>query len=200
MTQVAREWFGAPGQSDGMPAARRRIGRLLRAGLIERRKVLWQVPPLVSCTRAGVALASSTLKPYSLRLFDLQHNLQVVDIASALTRRHPGATWTTERELRAGEFRIGARHSDYLHLPDGVFECPVGHRVAVELDRTPKSSARYGRLVSDYLDAIAIREVNAVVWIVSASALAKRIQAAIADERATDVASVVIWAGGEFKW
>jgi hypothetical protein len=90
--------------------------------------------------------------------------------------------------------------SDYAHLPDGIYEDPSGARVAVELDRTPKSSARYGRLVSDYLDAVAQGSLTSVLFVVANGGLAARIRKAITEERAADVASVVVWAGGAFDW
>ncbi len=196
--QIARDWFGEQGTEDGMPAARRRIRLLRRAGLLVTHRLLWRVSPLVTCTRTGASAAASSLKPYSPRLFDLQHNLQVVDIASALLRSHPAGTWRTEKELRAGGFRVATYLSDYAHLPDGIYEAPGGAQVAVEFDRTPKSSARYGRLVSDYLDAVAQGSLTSVLFVVANGGLAARIRKAITEERAADVAAVVVWAGGTF--
>ena len=200
LAQVAREWFGTAGAPDGAPAARRRLAALERARLIRRQRLLWHAPSLVTCTTSGAKLVSSPLAPYVPRLFDLEHDLEVVDIACAVTRRHPEGSWITERELRAGRVMLPMQKRDYLHLPDGVFEWAGSRRVAFELDRTPKSSARYERLLIDYLDAFARGELSGLVWVVSNDSLARRIEATIREQRAADVASVVVWSGELFTW
>ena len=162
---------------------------------------MWLVPSVVTCTRWGAAMASSPLAPCVPRLFDLEHNIAVVNIASEITRRHPEGLWITERELRAGRITLLTRNREYLHRPDGVFQCGEGRGVAFELDRTPKSSARYERLLSDYLDTFARGDqLTGVVWVVESRTLATRIQAVISEQRAADVASVVLWSDGRFVW
>jgi hypothetical protein len=197
---VARVWWGIGGAPAGAPAARRRLAVLERARLIWRQRLLWHAPSVVTCTTSGAKLVSSPLAPYVPRLFDLEHDLAVVDIAGAVTRRHPEGSWITERELRAGRITLPMHKRASLHLPDGVFEWAGSRRVAFELDRTPKSSARYERLLIDYLDAVSRGELSGLVWVVSNRSLARRIEAIIREQRAADVASVVVWLGETFTW
>lgn len=190
--QVMRHWFGTPGQLDGASAARRRIRYLTDAGLLATTAPLFGQPPVVTATRLGARLVGSELPLAHLALTEVIHDLAVLDLSRDLTSLYAGSAWLTEREVRHGL----PKFTELLHhrgeVPDGILVLASERRVAIEYDRTPKSSARYRSLVEGHLRSMHDGLWEEVWWVVDATATAHRIRAAIDEERANDVASVVL--------
>jgi hypothetical protein len=75
----------------------------------------------------------------------------------------------TERELRrdamaaARERGTGRLFDGAPHVPDGVLVLPSGRRVAVELDRSAKGSARYRAILRWYAAGMAYAGVRRLV-------------------------------------
>jgi hypothetical protein len=99
---VVAELYGV-----GDRVARRHVGRLERAGFAGRLTVAgqqWVVP-----TRAGLRFADLEHEPWAPRAWKLEHVEQVARLRLALQRLYPGATWTSERQIRSRWANSGAR-------------------------------------------------------------------------------------------
>ena len=88
------------------------------------------------------------------------HHLAVADLAVILLRDYPGATWTTERELRRLAGRATPQGEFPGHPPDGALLLH-GRRLAMEVELTAKSPGSYRRIMRWYAAAL---EFDAVVW------------------------------------
>ena len=146
------------------PSALRRLRLLEDAGLLARDRVLVALPPVVRATPAGTRLAGCDLAPASLDLARIAHNVALVDLSEELLAAHPGSAWTTERELRRDRMRAaraGGRWERQRRVPDGLLRLAAGTRIAIELDLTPKRSARLDLLAGAYA---VDRDVDTVWW------------------------------------
>ena len=161
-------------------AARRRLRALERAGLLVSDRVLAAHPAVVRATPRGARLAGCDLAPASLDLARIRHNLALVDLSEQLLATHPGSSWTTERELRRDRMRA-ARNGDawerQRRVPDGLLLLADGTRVAVELDLTPKRSARLDLLAGAYA---VDRDVDTVWWYLPSEVAVSRMRTLVA--------------------
>jgi hypothetical protein len=158
--QIAHRFFGRGG-GQPQPAAHRRIARLEELGLVQIDNWFWREAQVVRLTGAGAAVAAETdpdssfhLGPARLVRAEIRHSLSLVDLVEGLLEMHPGATFTTERELRAvrrRELRDGQRKARQGgRTPDGLLHLPDGQVIALELDTTDKRSADYVRIIEAY--------------------------------------------------
>jgi DNA-binding Lrp family transcriptional regulator len=173
--QIARRFF-----SSAQPALRR-LRALEVAGLVVRDRVLVGLPAVVRATPAGTRLAGCDLAPASLELARIRHNLALVDLSEELLAAHPGAGWTTERELRRDRMRAaraGDRWDRQRRVPDGLLRLTDGTRVAIELDVTPKRSARLDLLAGAYA---VDRDVDTVWWYLPSEVAVLRMQTLVAE-------------------
>ena len=162
------------------PPALRRLRGLETAGLLVRERVLVAAPPVVRATPAGTRLAGCDLAPASLDLARIAHNVALVDLSEELLAAHPGSAWTTERELRRDRMRsarAGGRWERQRRVPDGLLRLAGGTRVAVELDLTPKRSARLDLLAGAYA---VDRDVDTVWWYLPSEAAVSRTRMLVA--------------------
>lgn len=161
--------------------ARRRLTDLHAAGLLEVDEILVGAPALVRATRRGITRSGVDLSPASLDLARIHHSLALVDLCEDLLAEHPGGVWTTERELRRDRMRAARRAGGWepqRRVPDGLLRLPEGRRVAIELDLTPKRSARLDLLAGAYaVDP----DVDAVWWFLPSQAAAQRMLAIVAE-------------------
>jgi hypothetical protein len=171
--QLARRFSTPPGEM------RRRIDGLHQAGLLEVDDVLVALPALVRATREGARQAGVDLPPASLDLSRIHHSLALVDLSEDLLAEHAGSQWTTERELRRDRMRQAhqaGRWEPQRRVPDGLLRLPDGRRVAVELDLTPKRTARLDLLAGAYaVDP----ELDAVWWFLPSAQAAARMRAVV---------------------
>lgn len=174
--RLATRFFTAP------PLALRRLRALESAGLLVRDRVLVAAPPVVRATPAGTRLAGCDLAPASLDLARIAHNLALVDLSEQLLAAHPGSAWTTERELRRDRMRAaraGGRWERQRRVPDGILQLAAGTRIAIELDLTPKRSARLEMLAGAYA---VDRDVDTVWWYLPSETAVARMRTLV-DER-----------------
>jgi len=173
--QLARRFFTST------PPALRRLCALEAAGWLVRDRVLVAAPPVVRATRAGTRLAGCDLAPASLDLARIAHNLALVDLSEELLAAHAASAWTTERELRRDRMRAaraGGRWDRQRRVPDGLLRLAGGTRVAVELDLTPKRSARLDLLAG----ASAVdRDIDTVWWYLPSEVAVSRMRALVAN-------------------
>jgi hypothetical protein len=203
--QVSRRFFGS------MPAAWRRIGAMVKMGLIVRRRISWMEPQLLLATRFGRQQVGLRLRPVRVTPARLNHSLGVVDLSltfeemakagalfagEALT----GAGWVTERELlveRGRRIQAGEVRRAEGRCPDGVLRVGDGRRVAIELELTPKRGGDYKAIAIAYLREL--RWVDRVWWFVRGRSLAAMIQRSIDRMGLDDVVSVHGWIGDEAR-
>jgi hypothetical protein len=179
LDQLGRRFFATPAE------ARQRLEELRAAGLLRVDDVLVGFPAVARVTRAGSRRAGVDLAPASLDLGRVRHSLALVDLSDQLLAAHPGSVWTTERELRRDRMREAHRAGRWepqRRVPDGLLRLPDGRSVAIELDLTPKRSARLGLLAGAYaVDP----DVDLVWWYLPSPEAAARMRA-IVRERALD--------------
>jgi hypothetical protein len=168
--QLAARFFPSRG------SGRRRLRLLETLGLLINERVLVKAPSVIRATPAGRRLSGCDLVPASLDLARVRHNLALVDLSEELLASHPGSAWITERELRRDRMRAaraGGRWDRQRRVPDGLLRLADGVRVAVELDLTPKRSARLELLAGAYA---VDREVDLVWWYLPSEAAATRMR------------------------
>ena len=173
--QISARFFTGPAP------ANRRLRALEGAGLLVRDPVLTALPAVVRATPRGVRLAGCDLAPASLDLARVHHNLALVDLSEELLAAHPGSAWTTERELRRDRMRAartGGTWERQRRVPDGLLRLDRGTRVAVELDLTPKRSARLELLAGAYA---VDRDVDTVWWYLPSQVAISRLGALVAE-------------------
>jgi hypothetical protein len=160
--------------STGTEASRRafnwRIQRLVRAGLVEK------LPPTLPysgavyrITRSGLAcleacgegLMSLTSESRSLtNLTQIQHYLELGEIQAALRRTKLLKEWGGDLEIRSLNQSIDAPLAkDYDAIAELELE-GLRYRIALEYERSLKSSARYGEILA------AIKDEDQIVLLV----------------------------------
>ncbi len=188
--------------------AHRRLGGLVRRGLLDHRRLLHGRPGIYIATSAGLDFVGLELPPARLDLRSYEHDVELVWLALELEREFGAAAVVTEREIRSAEmpaawdsYRTGARLRPRhavptgssgarrgLHFPDLVVEggAPRGGSLAVELERTSKGSARRREIVAGYRDATQFEQVR---YYGTAETL-RGIERSVAEERANKIERV----------
>jgi hypothetical protein len=145
--RTVHRWEYAPGRWAELPAladatVRYHLRRWLRAGWVRPQRALgrtWIVP-----TRAGLDLAGSGYRPWTLVPSQLNHLHAVAVVRLAIEAANPEAEWVSERALT----RLRAQHREAWWRADGglvvadaaVNGGPPLHTIEVEL--TPKHLAK----------------------------------------------------------
>jgi hypothetical protein len=190
--------IGAAGSDDtaaacglGLGAARSRLRRLERDGLVRQVRLLADAPALHLLTRSGLRAAGrAELGLATVSVASFAHQLAVGQVAAALGCEH--ARIHGERELRAlersqgrslasAEIGYAANGSLALHRPDLVVWTASGP-VAVEVELTVKAPRRLRAIVRGWARS---RCVAGVVYYASPHA-ARAVAAACRREQAED--------------
>jgi hypothetical protein len=138
-------------------------------------------------TPAGARLADvglPALRP-SPRL--IPHQLAVAGVAAFFLRVCPGAEWITERELLGSAQQLQYLRQGDGHPPDGALSLR-GARLAIEVELTPKGSARYRHIIRWYAGAL---HFAGVIWLSPHAALRRRLIAGIQKEGLEDFVAVL---------
>jgi hypothetical protein len=169
---VGRKFFW---RADGYGewAAYRRLAALSRLGLIVRNANPFPArtggrQALLRASRDGARLADVGLAEAPLVTTQLRHTLAVVALTEFLLERYPDADVTTERELRAQEYRRryrGAPLPQLFRVPDALLRVPKQGGMpgevltfAVELDLTRKDRRAMEAMIACY-DRMAIDRI-----------------------------------------
>jgi len=174
--------------AQGVETSRRsfnwRIQRLTQAGVIRRLPPLLPYPgPVYTITREGLAcleacgegLVSLTSDSRSLaNLNQMQHYLELAEVRAALRRAGLLKEWTGDLEIRSINLSIDVPLAkDYDAIADLDFE-GLRYRIAIEYERSLKSSERYQEIIS----AITIeRQVDLVLYLTSSLDLLYQLKA-----------------------
>jgi hypothetical protein len=141
---AAGQWAELPTLSDA--TVRYHLRRWLQAGWVRPQRALgrtWIVP-----TRAGLDLAGSGYRPWTLAPSQLQHLHAVAVVRLAIEAANPEAEWVSERALT----RLRAQRRETWWRPDGGLvvadaavngSCPPLHTIEVEL--TPQAPGQAPR-------------------------------------------------------
>ncbi len=161
-----------------------RILRLTDAGIVQKLLPLFPYPgPVYTITRAGlVCLEASgeglvSLTSESRTLADtnqIQHYLELAEIHAALRRTNLLVEWTGDLEVRSINQSIDVPLAkDYDAIADLEFE-GTRYRIAIEYERSLKSSRRYDEIIA----AIASeRQIHVVLYLTSSVDLLYQLKA-----------------------
>lgn len=148
--------------------AARRLKRLHDAKLLRLESIFSRQPTSAAITSKGLRAIGSSLKAPYLNLNEYRHDVGVAWMWLAARDGAFGeiADLTSDRRMRAedaaaissggrakwgiGLGLIGHRGAPQHHYPDLMFEVASGHRVAVELELTSKSTRRMSRIMMAY--------------------------------------------------
>jgi hypothetical protein len=161
-----------------LDAARTRLRALTRAGYLRYERKL-SGPGCYLIARKGLGAIGSPLpRPRDVDLACFTHD---VGLALLWLAARAGAFGTmrdvvSERQMRSHDGRpehrdeplgvrlpgVGPRGGDRRHYPDLLLETATGHRVAVELELTPKSRSRREEILGGYA---ADARIDAVLYL-----------------------------------
>jgi hypothetical protein len=151
-----------------------RIRRLTEAGIVQKLLPLFPYPgPVYTITRAGLACLEAcgeglvSLTTESKTLADpnqIQHYLELAEIQAALRRTDLLVEWTGDLEVRSINMSIDVPLAkDYDAIADLEFEGDR-YRIAIEYERSLKSSKRYQEIISAIADE---RQIRLVLYLTS---------------------------------
>jgi len=123
---------------EGQRACQRRLKKLIEAGFLARRKVLYGVPDIYNLTHKAKLLASLPERPERQRVEQIPHDIAVLDTAIFLhrTKNIPFEAVTAEKQLHQQD-GFGTRK----HRPDFVFTAN-GKTYCVEVELSLKAKSR----------------------------------------------------------
>jgi hypothetical protein len=175
-------------QARGLETSRRsfnwRIARLTEAGVAEKLSPLLPYPgPVYTITRVGLAcleacgegLVSLTSESRTLANSNqMQHYLELAEVRGAIRRAGVLREWSSDLEIRSINQSIDVPLAkDYDAIADLEWEAK-SYRIAIEYERSLKSSDRYRDLVS----AIAgERQVQMILYLTSSVDLLYQLKA-----------------------
>ena len=170
---------------DTTPAATStRLLALTAAGYLRRERRILGERPCFQITTAGLRAAGSDLqRPHDLDLAGYRHDAGLGWLMVAAERGRFGALREiiSERRMRSADRRsagpaqrfgvrlggIGPGGQDRVHYPDLLVVTETGHRIAFELELTPKAPARLEQILAGYS---ADRKLDLVVYLVDREA------------------------------
>lgn len=132
----------------GYEAARHRLGLLVRASYLRRKRFEHPEPLLHWLTRQCGEVAGETLSvPKAINRVIYLHDIMLVDLADNLVTR-AGGEFVHERRLHAEIKAEGLR--DLAHLPNGLLYLDNKKPIAIELELSLKAADRLRDIVTDY--------------------------------------------------
>ena len=151
-----------------------RIRRLTDAGIVQKLLPLFPYPgPVYTITRSGLACLEAcgeglvSLTTESKTMADpnqIQHYLELAEIHAALRRTNLLVEWTGDLEVRSINMSIDVPLAkDYDAIADLEFEGDR-YRIAIEYERSLKSSKRYQEIISAIANE---RQIRLVLYLTS---------------------------------
>jgi len=177
------------GVTDG--TAVRRLRQLEHRQLLELRGIFKGLPAAVVIRSRGLNAVGSPLKAPQLNYNEYRHDVGVgwLWLAARAGRLGELRGLTTDRRMQAedvtavaagrssrwgvGVGLLGSHGQPQRHYPDLVLDMASGHRVAVELELTAKSSGRMNRIMSAYASDA---RIDHVLYLAANSSIAARVQ------------------------
>jgi hypothetical protein len=177
------------GVSDG--TALRRLRQLEKERLLELRGIFKGLPAAAVIRGRGLRAVGSRLKPPQLNYNEYRHDVGVGWLWLAARAGSLGELrgLTTDRRMQAedaaatasaqgsrwgvGLGLLGSHGQPQRHYPDLMLDMKSGHRVAVELELTAKSSGRMNRIMSAYASD---SRIDHVLYLAANRSIAARVQ------------------------
>jgi len=141
----------------GIRACDQRLNKLIKAGYLERKKILYGVPSIYSLTHKAKILASLPMRSEKIRVEQIPHDIAVLDTAIYFhkVKSVPFEDMTTEKQLH-GIDGFGVRK----HRPDFIIN-RNGQTFCVEVELSLKAKARLEAIIQDNF-----MQYNHQIWIV----------------------------------
>lgn len=127
----------------GQRACDRRLRKLIDAGYIERKKILYGFPGIYQNTYKAKALGHVP-KEKKIRVEHLSHDISVLDTAIYMNKRGiPFTAMTTERQLHSTDgFSVRKHRPDFAYTQDRKTTC-------VEVELTLKARTNFVKNIKD---------------------------------------------------
>jgi len=129
----------------GIRACDQRLSKLIKAGYIERKKILYGVPGIYSLTSKAKILQSLPMRSEKIRVEQIPHDIAVLDTAIYFykVKSVPFEDMTTEKQLHSMD-GFGVRK----HRPDFVIK-RNGKTCCVEVELSLKAKSRLEAIIQD---------------------------------------------------
>jgi len=129
----------------GLRACDQRLSKLIQAGYLERKKVLYGVPSIYSLTNKAKILASLPMRSEKIRVEQIPHDIAVLDTAIYFhkVKSVPFEDMTTEKQLHSLD-GFGVRK----HRPDFIIT-RNGKSICIEAELSLKAKARLESIIQD---------------------------------------------------
>ena len=143
-------------------ACDRRLKILIKAGYIDRKKVLYGVPSVYFLTHKGKMLIGANKRQEKIRVEKIPHDIAVVETAIYFMQKHKilSDEIMTEKQINSS-----AGFGERKHCPDFIIE-KGGKKICVEIELSVKAKARLEKIVADNYIAY-----DNQIWIVAKSGL-----------------------------
>lgn len=166
---------------DGTRACDRRLKKLIEAGYIERKKVLYGVPSLYTLTYKGKTLLSKPVRKDKIKIEQITHDIGVLDTAIYFIKVKgiEASKIVTEKELhRADGFGVRKHHPDFVYEQDGKYHC-------VEVEITLKAVKRIEKNIEDNF-----MTYESQTWVIPKSELKIKNVTETSKEKYTDICTI----------
>ena len=123
----------------------KRLGVLLLAGFIERKKYIYGIPSLYTLTHKGKILAGYNKRIDNIRIDKIHHDISVLDVAIWIMKKFniSNENIITERQLHSMDgFGVSK------HYPDFVIQ-ENNKKQAVEIELSLKERRRFEKIIQD---------------------------------------------------
>ena len=129
----------------GLRACDQRLSKLIKAGYIERKKILYGVPSIYSLTNKAKILASLPARAEKIRVEQIPHDIAVLDTAIYFCKVKSVSygDMTTEKQLHSMDgFGVRKHRPDFIIKRDGKSYC-------VEVELSLKAKTRLEGIIQD---------------------------------------------------
>ena len=133
----------------GLRSCDQRLSKLLKAGYLERKKILYGVPSIYSNTSKAKLLIQATARQDKIRVEQIPHDIAVLETAIYFHKLKgvPYEDMTTEKQLHSMDgFGVRKHRPDFIISRDGKSYC-------VEVELSLKAKARLeGIIQANFMD------------------------------------------------
>ena len=130
---------------EGIRATNRRLQKLLEAGYVERKHILYGVPYIYRLTHKGKMLIGVNKQKEKIKIEQIYHDVAVIDTAIYFMLKEGLQlnNLTTEKELNIKEgFNIRKHRPDFIYTKEDECYC-------VEVELTKKAKDRFESIIKD---------------------------------------------------
>ena len=133
----------------GLKACQRRLKKLIEAGYLERKRILYGIAGIYSLTNKAKILASLPVRSEKIRVEQIPHDIAVLDTAIYFHKMKsvPYEDMTTEKQLHSMDgFGVRKHRPDFIINRNGKSYC-------VEIELSLKAKARLEAIIqANFMD------------------------------------------------